>query len=792
LFQRAQERVKTSDKKGHGPLKKNETYDNNRQYSHDHEDSYLSSDFDHSDGIDGLKRSVSSNIPFNFEDIQTRLKVSRQGDIFEEEADRIAEQVVNSKLISNIHEAKEVKTWRNANPRISSRQIEQDEGYLQNIEGIVNDQGSHLDSSMLSFMESRFGYDFSQVRIHADAESAKSARALGARAFTLGQDIVFDPDYYSATSYDGRKLIAHELSHVIQQSQLNITHYPDSANSRTANHIKERNLAGLIQRQALERDKATLRLEELKGLLREKRAERTYHGFDPNEDPEYKDLLSQYNTLDAQLNEQVSRVVPRTYFGTPKYRDKVQTIESPQYRRALLGLEEESTDFEKQLKSDVEVKPLKPSPISNQFVFKSDDFSPIADPNTGEITSYIRYGVGGYYEVYDRDGRFFGSGEPGIEPSLIQPTDFIPAGLITAPIKFAARKGGTALAGAGGQLLRAGRHFAVRTKFATSVMMRGIEESAPVLGQKLAPRAVVLSGELGSREIAEQGAEQGFRLLSKEEAENLASTSRGFMSPTLDGLGTRFALEQGSKEGPQALGVNVPKPTTVMAGPAIKGPQDLLQKYSGRLKSEGGALEEMWRRGGNPDIPVHRRAASHEIHTLVRYLEHGSPDGRAVARLDVIPSRSGTQSPDFVVHYSDGTLERLEVTAVTSGARGTQSTARGTDLVARERLAEATLTRSNVLAGDIGRAIMRKATGRQLLDTLAEVPQGGSIVVHVTFGSITPSIADQAVASVANQIGPAVSCIEISFLARASPELPVYRVVRSYRRSSTGAYDLIQ
>lgn len=66
-------------------------------------------------------------------------------------------------------------------------------------------------------MESRFEFDFSQVRIHANPRAADSAAALNARAYTVGTDIVFGRDQYSPASPAGRKLVAHELAHVVQQ-----------------------------------------------------------------------------------------------------------------------------------------------------------------------------------------------------------------------------------------------------------------------------------------------------------------------------------------------------------------------------------------------------------------------------------------------------------------------------------------------------------------------------------------------------------------------------------------------
>jgi len=77
--------------------------------------------------------------------------------------------------------------------------------------------GRLLDPSVRAFMEPRLGFDFSQVRIHTDALAAESARQVRARAFTLGQDIVFGAGRYAPHTEAGRRLLAHELTHVVQQ-----------------------------------------------------------------------------------------------------------------------------------------------------------------------------------------------------------------------------------------------------------------------------------------------------------------------------------------------------------------------------------------------------------------------------------------------------------------------------------------------------------------------------------------------------------------------------------------------
>jgi hypothetical protein len=82
----------------------------------------------------------------------------------------------------------------------------------------LHSPGQPLDAGTRAYMEPRFGHDFSKVRIHADARAATSARSVNALAYTVGQDIVFGDGRYSPGSSAGRQLLAHELTHVVQQS----------------------------------------------------------------------------------------------------------------------------------------------------------------------------------------------------------------------------------------------------------------------------------------------------------------------------------------------------------------------------------------------------------------------------------------------------------------------------------------------------------------------------------------------------------------------------------------------
>jgi len=144
--------------------------------------------------------------------IQTRLTVNEPGDVYEREADRVADQV----LASPAHPA-----VSGAPPNIQ-RFSGQSNGHMDAVPTSVNQAiaspGRPLEATLRQDMEQRFGHDFSRVRVHTDGKAADSAHAVSARAYTVGHDIVFAAGQYDSGANEGRKLIAHELTHTIQQS----------------------------------------------------------------------------------------------------------------------------------------------------------------------------------------------------------------------------------------------------------------------------------------------------------------------------------------------------------------------------------------------------------------------------------------------------------------------------------------------------------------------------------------------------------------------------------------------
>jgi hypothetical protein len=85
------------------------------------------------------------------------------------------------------------------------------------VDQVLHSPGRPLNKETRAFFEPRLGHDFSQVRVHTDGKSAESARAVNALAYTVGSDLVFGEGRYAAATPAGRRLLGHELSHVVQQ-----------------------------------------------------------------------------------------------------------------------------------------------------------------------------------------------------------------------------------------------------------------------------------------------------------------------------------------------------------------------------------------------------------------------------------------------------------------------------------------------------------------------------------------------------------------------------------------------
>ncbi len=146
--------------------------------------------------------------------IQTKLALGSPGDPLELEADRIADLVVGGGLRSSREPIHPIR----GNGGETLRRKPEPAPAPSSAAAVPPGSGQPLDGEARAFMEPRFGHDFSRVRIHTDSRAAESARSFGALAYTLGENIVFGPGRYNPATTSGRQLLAHELTHVLQQS----------------------------------------------------------------------------------------------------------------------------------------------------------------------------------------------------------------------------------------------------------------------------------------------------------------------------------------------------------------------------------------------------------------------------------------------------------------------------------------------------------------------------------------------------------------------------------------------
>jgi hypothetical protein len=84
---------------------------------------------------------------------------------------------------------------------------------------VINSLGQPLNAQTRAYFEPRFGHDFSRIKVHVDEKAEESAKEIGASAYTVGKNIVFAKGHYQPTAQKGRQLIAHELTHVLQQEE---------------------------------------------------------------------------------------------------------------------------------------------------------------------------------------------------------------------------------------------------------------------------------------------------------------------------------------------------------------------------------------------------------------------------------------------------------------------------------------------------------------------------------------------------------------------------------------------
>ncbi len=175
------------------------------------------------------KKNGGKNTPFiGGMIVQKKLSIGASDDAYEKEADRVADTVVGMGPVHTDNSIQKKGLIQRKCTDCEEETLQQKgvgtEGGVasQSLSQQISDSkgsGHKMDSSTLNFMESRFGNDFSQVSIHTDQRSIQMNRELNAQAFTVGNDIYFNQGKYNPGTSSGKHLLAHELTHTIQQGK---------------------------------------------------------------------------------------------------------------------------------------------------------------------------------------------------------------------------------------------------------------------------------------------------------------------------------------------------------------------------------------------------------------------------------------------------------------------------------------------------------------------------------------------------------------------------------------------
>ena len=188
--------------------------------------------------------------------VQPKLLVNTPGDPYEREADLVADQMmrmptpqVESTIVEGRLKRKASQPGQEQEPLRTKRvQPNSDRETVAPpvVHDVLRSPGQPLASAAREFFEPRFGHNLSPVRVHTDTLAAAAARAVSAKAFTAGKDIVFGAGRYSPAAGRGRRLLAHELTHVVQQAST--FHLTNRASQGEISHTVHQTHAPLIQR----------------------------------------------------------------------------------------------------------------------------------------------------------------------------------------------------------------------------------------------------------------------------------------------------------------------------------------------------------------------------------------------------------------------------------------------------------------------------------------------------------------------------------------------------------------
>jgi hypothetical protein len=170
--------------------------------------------------------------PFFNSTIQPKLTINQPNDVYEQEADAVADKVMRMPATETSSFFFQSQPLTVTPVQRKCAACEQEEKLrMKEVNGntagitappvvhdVINSGGQQLDTGTRGFMESRFGYDFSKVQVHNNALAHQSSEDINALAYTHGNHIVFAAGQYQPDTLKGKKLLSHELVHVIQQN----------------------------------------------------------------------------------------------------------------------------------------------------------------------------------------------------------------------------------------------------------------------------------------------------------------------------------------------------------------------------------------------------------------------------------------------------------------------------------------------------------------------------------------------------------------------------------------------
>jgi len=172
----------------------------------------------------GKQKRNSSSHPLFF---QPKLTINQPNDVYEQEADAVAQQVMRMPVANDsFFQPRSTFIQRKCTaceeePKVRMKVETTAAGGIiapSSVSNVINSTGQPLNAETKSFMESSFGYDFGNIQIHNDSLAHQSSADINAMAYTHGNHVAFATGKYQPHTHSGKKLLAHELTHVVQQS----------------------------------------------------------------------------------------------------------------------------------------------------------------------------------------------------------------------------------------------------------------------------------------------------------------------------------------------------------------------------------------------------------------------------------------------------------------------------------------------------------------------------------------------------------------------------------------------